>query len=219
MYQSTANSSYDYILICCSFNAYNYILNFDFNIDNIFGCLNDLSYGDLNLDKFTFISGTHKIELNDMLNRIDINTKVNILFNSNNSCEYCNLLYILRHFYNYDISLIDTGRSFKTDYGILTINRSDMISINMIDTYMKSKYHLSKELLSKYQEEWNNILFLNSELRYIKNKVLYSVDKNFFDKKIKNQNFYTILDDYGLSEKWLIKRYNYLNKKIMLSYR
>lgn len=210
MFLSTVDITYKSIKICCSENAYNYILNFYSNKKNIFGCLNDLSYGNLNIDKFSLMNCNNEILLEDIMKILSDNTKIEILFNSNNSCEYCNFLFLINHFNKSNVTLIDTGKSLKTNYGILTIDRSEKIPVNRMDDYQKHSFLLSNELLAKYQKDWNRILCQNTDLRYIENKILYSVNKNYFDDKINSQNKFEIMCNYGLSEKWLVERYGNL---------
>lgn len=209
--RSTKQDKVDSIKICCSINAYHFFLKIEPDKEKVFGCLNDLSYGDLKNKKYTLINDNHEILLTDFLNRIDREMKVELIFNSNNSCEYCNFLYILSYLTSSDVLLLDTGKPLMTEIGELTISRSEMIPINYMNEYKKSVCTLTKELNLKYQEEWQKINNENASLRFIENGDLKSVDEKYFDERIKKKEILILMNQYGLSEDWFLDRYKKLN--------
>ncbi|NCC54809.1 MAG: hypothetical protein EOM11_04920, partial [Erysipelotrichia bacterium] len=200
---------YNQIKIACSKSAYEFLTAVKENTKNIFGCCLDLSFHSLHTNTFALLHNQNKISFDEFVKYINVDTNVEIYFNTNNACEYCNLLYIITHLADCNIYLIDTGREMRTSDGsILITTTTALVPVNYLEEYEKGIQLLNDEQKQVYVKQWDHLFLANTSLRFCKDREIISTDETCFDKEIKEGELgelCSLMNEYGLSEEWVLR--------------
>lgn len=109
---------------------------------------------------------------------IEENRKIRIWTSHSNIHEYLSFLYICHKCPNNDISVIFTDDYEKNLYSLGAANYKEITKI------LKYEIHLIKKDIEKYNNEWLELVKINSELRLFKNKKIISVNYDYLNEYI-----------------------------------
>lgn len=119
-----------------------------------------------------------EIEKIKQLEQID---KIRVWSSHLNCDDYCLLLFVCNYFEDKNISVV-----FSEEYNWFATTCTSLDE-NQINDLLNREYMLKKCEISQYKEEWKQIVKENTELRFMVNGVVKSVNIDYFDSEILNR--------------------------------